>query len=92
MKIKTFAGKEVTIGEGYLYNLLNEVLNNERYAEYLGGTLCLKIDNHLLSFNIGECQTQDLNRMVAKLYLKYKTPKHAFYKQAQRTLVCNFKG
>ncbi len=72
--------------------ILQNVLDEKDSASYIGGTLCIEYQNRVLLLNIGNGVLagkthRDRNyplieTMLCKMYLKYKSPNHAFWQYA----------
>ena len=60
-------------------------LINAKNLYYIAGTLCLDLSDDCYTFNF-ECKykySRRLTELMARIYLKMKTPKHSFYEEAQ---------
>jgi hypothetical protein len=71
-----------------IYNELISLLNDERSACYIGGTLCLPMkpdDNVLLNISDKELPLS-IRYLLSKLYVKHKPLNAAFYKQAEEII------
>jgi len=84
MKLKSFTDKEVEISENKLLSILKGIFEEKVYAEYAGGSLTYNHDGDLLIFNVGGSENTHVNYWVAKIYLKWKTEKHYYFKKAMK--------
>ena len=80
--------------------ILKAVFNSEKYGEYAGGTLTVKINevelncatgttaDRLLFFNVGKGRNEDENSWIALNYIRYKK-KGSFFPEAYKIVEGN---
>ncbi len=79
MKIKDFVDIEIDIPEEEILNILKEVYNRKRSAEYMAGTLIIGHNDHIIAFQPDDPLSNNVDYMVAKLYIQNKTPSHHYW-------------
>jgi len=71
---------------------IKSIIDEESYGEYLAGTLCFQSENQLVMLcvdgrgsvaDVPYQQTPAERLLVCQAYLKYKTPEHTLFTQAQ---------
>ncbi len=87
-RIPVFQPKPITTVEAAIKAIIDE----EKYGEYLGGSLCFDLEGKLVMLcvdgrgsiaDVPYRQTPAERLLVCQAYLKYKTPSHTLYIQAQ---------
>lgn len=82
-KFKTLNGEvelETSVVAGYLQDILDEKFTN---AAYIGGTLSVLIDDEFVLLSMQKGLPEDIELLLAKLYLEYKDTSHSFYEYAK---------
>jgi len=84
MILKSFTNEPVEIPENNVIAILKAIFEDKVYAEYAGGSLTYDHHGNLLIFNVGQSDNPHINYWVAKIYLKWKTDSHFYFKRAMR--------
>ena len=82
MIVNTFSDGNIEMPDDDVVAILKGIYGDRLYAEYAGGSLTYDHKGKLLIFNVGQCKSPHVDYWVAKLYLKWKTEGHFYFKKA----------